>query len=64
MYDYCEAQELEVDTLIHEPGAAQMEINFLHGDAVDLADQVFLFKRTMRKRPTATGFTPPSWPSR
>ena len=49
MYDYCEAQELEVDTLIHESGAAQMEINFLHGDAVDLADQVFLFKRTMRE---------------
>ncbi|MGL5481083.1 MAG: glutamine synthetase, partial [Aeromonas veronii] len=49
MYDYCEAQELEVDTLIHESGAAQMEINFLHGDAIDLADQVFLFKRTMRE---------------
>lgn len=49
MYDYCEAQELEVDTLVHESGAAQMEINFLHGDAINLADQVFLFKRTMRE---------------
>jgi glutamine synthetase len=34
---------------IHESGAAQMEINFLHGDAIELADQVFLFKRTMRE---------------
>ena len=49
MYDYCDAQELEVDTLIHESGAAQMEVNFLHGDPLLLADQVFLFKRTMRE---------------
>ena len=49
MYDYAEAQKLAVDTLIHENGAAQMEINFLHGDALDLADQVFIFKRTVRE---------------
>ena len=49
IYDYCHAQNLEVDTLIHELGAAQMEINFLHGNALDLADQVFLFKRTVRE---------------
>ena len=49
MYDYCEAQQLDVDTLIHESGLAQMEVNFLHGDALDLADQVFVFKRTMRE---------------
>jgi glutamine synthetase len=49
LYAYCEAQDLDVDTLIHESGAAQMEINFLHGDPLDLADQVFVFKRTMRE---------------
>ena len=49
MYDYCEAQNLDVDTLIHESGAAQMEINFHHGDALSLADQVFTFKRTLRE---------------
>jgi glutamine synthetase len=27
----------------------QMEINLLHGDAVELADQAFLFKRTVRE---------------
>ncbi|GLU30901.1 glutamine synthetase family protein [Trinickia caryophylli] len=49
IYDYCEVQELEVDTLVHEVGAAQMEINFRHGDALNLADRVFLFKRTVRE---------------
>ncbi len=49
MYDYAEAQELQVDTLIHENGAAQMEINFTHGEAMSLADQVFTFKRTVRE---------------
>jgi glutamine synthetase len=49
IYDYCEAQELEVETLIHEDGAAQMEVNFMHGNPLELADQVFLFKRTVRE---------------
>jgi glutamine synthetase len=49
MYEFATAQELQVDTLIHENGAAQMEINFLHGDAMSLADQVFTFKRTVRE---------------
>ena len=49
VYDYCEAQNLDVDTLGHESGAAQMEINFNHGDALALADQAFLFKRTVRQ---------------
>ena len=49
MYDFADAQNLDVDTLIHENGAAQMEINFRHGDALSLADQVFAFKRTVRE---------------
>ena len=49
LYDYCEAQELDVETINHEDGPAQMEINFKHGNALDLADQVFLFKRTLRQ---------------
>ena len=49
VYDWCEAQELDVDTLTHEGGVAQMEMNFNHGDPLLLADQVFLFKRTVRK---------------
>ncbi|QSX30722.1 MULTISPECIES: glutamine synthetase family protein [Shewanella] len=49
MYEWCEAQGLDIDTLIHEEGTAQMEINFSHGDALSLADQVFVFKRTLRE---------------
>ncbi len=49
MYDWCEYQGLEIDTLIHEEGTAQMEINFLHGDPLALADHVLVFKRTMRE---------------
>ena len=49
IYGFCEAQGIEIDTLIHEDGAAQMEINLLHGNALSLADQVFLFKRTARE---------------
>jgi glutamine synthetase len=49
VYEFSEAQGLEIDTLAHEDGTAQMEINLQHGDAVELADQVFLFKRTIRE---------------
>ncbi|EDP99722.1 glutamine synthetase [Shewanella benthica KT99] len=49
MYDWCDIQGLDIDTLIHEEGTAQMEINFSHGDALSLADQVFVFKRTLRE---------------
>lgn len=49
VYDYCEAQNIDVDTLTHEAGAAQMEMNFNHGPPLLLADQAFLFKRTVRE---------------
>ncbi len=49
IYHFSEAQGLEIDTLIHEEGAGQLEINLRHGDPVELADQVFLFKRTIRE---------------
>lgn len=49
IYDFSEKQGLEIETLIHEEGAAQLEINLNHGDAIELADQVFMFKRTIRE---------------
>ena len=49
IYDYAAAAGLPLDTLIHETGTAQLEINFLHGDALPLADQVLLFKRSTRQ---------------
>ena len=49
VYNFCEQQDIEIDTINHESGSAQMEINFQHGDPLELADQVFLFKRTLRQ---------------
>jgi glutamine synthetase len=49
VYDYCEAAEIQIDSLIHEDGVAQCEINFNHGDPLELADQVFVFKRLVRQ---------------
>ncbi|APH73309.1 glutamine synthetase family protein [Aquibium oceanicum] len=49
IYHFSEGQGLEIDTLIHEEGAGQLEINLRHGDPVELADQVFIFKRTIRE---------------
>ncbi|MGG7566585.1 glutamine synthetase family protein [Rhodovulum sp. DZ06] len=49
IYDYADAQGLEIDTIIQEAGAAQLEINMRHGEPMALADQVFLFKRLIRE---------------
>ena len=49
IYDFSEQQELDIETLSHEDGTAQLEVNFLHGDPMRLADQVFTFKRTVRE---------------
>ena len=49
IYDFAEAQGFEIDTIIQEGGAGQIEINLQHGDPVQLADQVFYFKRLIRE---------------
>ncbi|TNE63040.1 MAG: glutamine synthetase [Alphaproteobacteria bacterium] len=49
VYDSCEAQNINVDTLIHEAGPAQFEFNVIHGPAMSVADQSFLFKRIIRQ---------------
>lgn len=49
IYDFCEKANLNIDTMIHEAGAAQLEVNFVHGDALALADEVLLFKRIVRQ---------------
>ncbi len=40
---------IAADTWIHEVGTCQFEINLLHGDAVAVADQAFLFKYAARE---------------
>ena len=49
IFNYSEQQELALETLTHEDGIAQLEVNLLHGDPMSLADQVFAFKRTVRE---------------
>ena len=49
IYEHCNQMGLNVDTLIHEVGAGQMEINFFHDQPLGLADEVFMFKRTVRE---------------
>ena len=49
IYDFSEQQGLDIETLTHEDGIAQLEVNFLHGEPMNLADQVFIFKRTVRE---------------
>ena len=49
LYDFAEAQGLEIDAIAQEGGAAQLEINLIHGEPVELADRVFVFKRLIRE---------------
>jgi len=49
IYDFAEAQGFEIDGITQEGGAGQLEINLAHGDPVQLADEVFFFKRLIRE---------------
>ena len=49
IYDNSEIASLQLDTMIHESGTAQLEINFNHGEPVALCDQVTIFKRIVRQ---------------
>lgn len=49
VYAAMRAFGLPRDTFLHEMGASQFEINLLHGDALQVADQTFLFKHLLRE---------------
>ena len=49
IYDFAEAQGLEIDGILQEGGAGQVELNLAHGDPLELADHVFFFKRLIRE---------------
>ena len=49
IYDFAEAQGLEIDGILQEGGAGQIEMNLRHGDPVRLADEIFYFKRLIRE---------------
>ena len=49
IYDFAEAQGLEIDGILQEGGAGQIELNLAHGDPIQLADDVFFFNRLIRE---------------
>ena len=49
IYEHAATASLPLETLTHESGPGQLEINFPHGDPLRLADQVVLFKRLARQ---------------
>lgn len=49
IYNHCEKQNIDLDTLIHEDGLCQFEVNLRHNDALKVADQLYLFKRVARQ---------------
>ena len=55
LYDHCAIAGVPVETLTHETGTAQLEINLVHGDALELADRAVLFKRIARKAALDSG---------
>nr|WP_294867293.1 glutamine synthetase family protein [uncultured Pseudogulbenkiania sp.] len=49
VYRGCERLGIASDTFLHEMGPSQFEINLRHGDALRLADQMFLFKYLLKE---------------
>ena len=46
---YCSSLAIPSDSWLHEMGPSQFEINLLHGDPLQAADQVVLFKYALRE---------------
>lgn len=57
VYACMAALGLPRDTFMHEMGVSQFEINLLHGDALLLADQTFLFKHLLKEVALKHGLT-------
>ena len=49
IYDFAEAMGFEIDGILQEGGAGQIELNLNHGDPIKLADEIFFFKRMIRE---------------
>ncbi|KPY32961.1 Glutamate--ammonia ligase [Pseudomonas syringae pv. papulans] len=56
VYACMAALGLPRDTVMHEVGVSQFEINLLHGDPLLLADQTFLFKHLLKEVALKHGF--------
>lgn len=52
----CKVQNIQIDTLIHEAGPSQFELNVNHSDPMDMADQSFYLKRLLHQIAIKHGF--------
>lgn len=57
IYAWGNKQGLGLDVVVHEEGRGQFEFNFKHGDPLKLADEVFVFKRTVKAAAAKHGIT-------
>lgn len=53
--EQCRIQEIATGAVSQELGPGQFEVNFDHGDPLRLADDVLLFKRTLKRLASAHG---------
>ena len=49
IHRFSELMDIKIDTLEHEMGTGQLEINFEHNDPLMICDQVMMFKRLVRE---------------
>ncbi|MBT8416539.1 MAG: glutamine synthetase family protein [Silicimonas sp.] len=56
LYDACEAMGIPAETAISEAGLGQYEINLVHRDALEAADDAWLFKTLVRGMARKHGF--------
>lgn len=56
LYDGCEAMGIPAETAISEAGLGQYEINLVHGPAMRVADDTFLFKLLVKGLARKHGF--------
>ena len=52
---YAKSMNIEMSGLVHEMGRGQLEVNFVHGDPLKKADEMFNFKRAAREAAIACG---------
>ncbi|WOH36771.1 glutamine synthetase family protein [Thalassotalea fonticola] len=57
VYAWAKQLGLKLETVVHEEGRAQFEFNFMHGEPLSLADQVFMFKRMVKEAAIKHGFS-------
>ena len=56
MHDHARLHDIEITGTIQEMGEGQLEVNFMHGDALRKADEMFYFKRLVRQAAQGSGF--------